>query len=113
MTPGQHHLLLLDESDNVLLATRSLPAGSVVPIEGEPVRLAVALALGHKVARRAIRPGEPVLKYGVTIGLATQPIARGDHVHVHNIVSNYTRTHVIDPAETPGTSDRTGDGGPE
>jgi hypothetical protein len=108
VTPGHHHLLLLDEADNVLLATRSLPAGSVVQSDGEPVTLAVDLALGHKVARRAIRPGEPILKYGVTIGLATQPIARGAHVHVHNIVSNYTRTHIIDPAETPGA----GDGGP-
>jgi hypothetical protein len=48
------------------------------------------------VARRPITVGEPILKYGVTIGIATQPIERGEHVHVHNIVSNYTRTHTID-----------------
>ena len=29
--------------------------------------------------------GEVVLKYGQPIGVATQPIAAGEHVHVHNV----------------------------
>ncbi len=96
VTSGDPHLLLLDETDNVLVATRAVPAGAAVMIEGQAITLGTALALGHKVARHPIAAGEPVLKYGVTIGRATQPIARGAHVHVHNIVSNYTRTHTID-----------------
>lgn len=39
---------------------------------------------GHKAALRAIAAGEKVIKYGVTIGVATTAIAQGDHVHVHN-----------------------------
>ncbi len=96
MTPSDPHLLLLDETDNVLVVTRAMAPGTLVTIEGDPIALGAALALGHKVARRPIAVGEPVLKYGVTIGVASCPIDRGEHVHVHNIVSNYTRTHVID-----------------
>ena len=40
---------------------------------------------GHKVAIRAIEPGGRVVRYGQVIGFATQPIAPGEHVHVHNI----------------------------
>jgi altronate dehydratase small subunit len=39
---------------------------------------------GHKVALRDIAEGEAVIKYGVPIGVATEHIAIGSHVHVHN-----------------------------
>lgn len=42
------------------------------------------IPFGHKVARRAIARGAPVIKYGVTIGTATQDIQAGAHVHIHN-----------------------------
>ena len=31
------------------------------------------------------RPGDTVIKYGVDIGRVVQPIARGEHLHVHNV----------------------------
>lgn len=40
---------------------------------------------GHKVANATIEEGQPIIKYGVVIGVATQDIACGAHVHVHNI----------------------------
>ena len=43
---------------------------------------------GHKYARRAIRAGENVVKYGMPIGHATRDIAPGEHVHVHNVATN-------------------------
>lgn len=42
---------------------------------------------GHKIAARDIAPGEPILKYGEKIGVATGDIRRGAHVHVHNLDS--------------------------
>lgn len=47
----------------------------------EPIRM------GHKVALCAIGEGKPVVKYGVTIGIATRPIAPGEWVHLHNCKS--------------------------
>ena len=43
---------------------------------------------GHKYALRDIAAGENVVKYGMPIGHATQPIAKGEHVHVHNVKTN-------------------------
>lgn len=46
--------------------------------------LNASVPFGHKVALRPIAAGAAVVKYGVAIGIATAPIAAGDHVHVHN-----------------------------
>jgi len=57
---------------------------------GEPI------PSGHKVALRAIAEGEVVRKYGQVIGLATQAIAAGAHVHVHNLdMSEAGRAHSV------------------
>lgn len=41
----------------------------------------------HKFAVRDITQGEYVRKYGEVIGIATQHIKQGCHVHEHNIAS--------------------------
>jgi len=43
---------------------------------------------GHKYALRDIAAGENVIKYGMPIGHATTAIAKGEHVHVHNVKTN-------------------------
>lgn len=42
---------------------------------------------GHKIAVTQILPGQSILKYGEAIGIASQVIAVGDHVHIHNLDS--------------------------
>ncbi len=48
--------------------------------------------LGHKVAARDIAAGEKIVKYGAPIGSATRDIASGEHVHTHNVKSDYLPT---------------------
>ena len=43
---------------------------------------------GHKYAAKDIKKGENVIKYGYTIGQATCNIAKGEHVHTHNMETN-------------------------
>ncbi|WP_054312146.1 UxaA family hydrolase [Mesorhizobium sp. 1M-11] len=88
-------LLLLSEKDNVLVVCRRIEAGETVLVGGHAQVLEKTVALGHKLARRAIAAGEKIVKYGTPIGSATRAIAPGEHVHVHNLKSDYTRTHVI------------------
>ena len=45
--------------------------------------------VGHKVCVRPILRGEKVLKYGASIGSATSDIRPGQHVHTHNLESDY------------------------
>jgi hypothetical protein len=93
-------LLLLSPDDNVLVLRQGIGAGECLAVGEIEVTAGRSLNLGHKVARRAIAEGEPILKYGAVIGVATEPIAAGAHVHVHNVRSNYTPTYAL-PEETP------------
>ena len=41
-------------------------------------------------------PREKILKYGAVIGSLTQPVAAGDHIHTHNLDSDYTPTYTLE-----------------
>ena len=85
--------LLLHPDDNVLVCRRQAAAGETVTLDGDAVALPGAVAVGHKVARRALRPGDKVVKYGAPIGSMTAAAARGAHVHLHNMQSDYIPSH--------------------
>ena len=40
---------------------------------------------GHKIAVEDIKKGQPIMKYGESIGRASCDIRKGDYVHVHNL----------------------------
>lgn len=93
---GKGVLLRLHATDNVLVATGPVGPGCALASEGGRVDVQTAVTLGHKVAASDIGAGEKIVKYGVPIGSATQDIPAGAHVHVHNMQSDYTPTHVLD-----------------
>ncbi len=100
--PTDHRLLLLHERDNVLVLTQNIAAGETVMIGGNAVVMTRELPLGHKIARTPIRASAKIMKYAAPIGSAIADIALGEHVHVHNIKSDYTPTyHLIDAKERP------------
>jgi len=95
----------LDPSDNVVTATRALPAGTAV----ETVQARTQIPSGHKIATAAIPKGQPVRKYAQLIGYAAADIAPGDHVHTQNTEFRNTDTAYefgtdLRPA-TPATGD--------
>jgi (2R)-sulfolactate sulfo-lyase subunit alpha len=45
----------------------------------------MAIPIGHKVALTDIKKGDTVIKYGEDVGKAVADIAKGEHVHVHNL----------------------------
>ncbi len=83
--------MIIDPKDNVAVAIEPIAAGDTVVylVQGEPVTLTAAedITIYHKLAARDIAQGEPVVKYGEHIGVATAAIPKGTHVHVHNVVS--------------------------
>jgi hypothetical protein len=83
-------------SDNILVLARSLNAGDEVLIEGSTHILRKSLGLGHKIAAKKIAIGEKILKYGAPIGSATAEIQPGEHVHLHNMKSDYLPTFTLD-----------------
>lgn len=101
-TPHDDRLILLDPRDNVFVARVRLAAGETLDTGAGAARLDRDAPLAHKIARRAIASGETILKYGAPIGVATQAIAAGAHVHVHNMRSDYTPTYHLEDERQPG-----------
>lgn len=75
-------------SDNVATLLAEAAAGAPLAIVGSSSKASITaseqIALGHKVALVPIAEGEPVIKFGVVIGVAMRPIAPGEWVHLHN-----------------------------
>jgi hypothetical protein len=86
---GLPPLLLLHPDDNILVARRDIAAGERVELDGESFVIPRAVELGHKLARRALAADTRVLKYGAPIGSMKMAVARGEHVHLHNLRSDY------------------------
>jgi len=87
---------IIDPKDNV--ATLFLQNGKAntsvtLPVDGKPTTIVLLndVPYAHKFAIRPIRKGEQVLKYGYSIGTATEDIKPGHHVHIHNTESNRGR----------------------
>lgn len=89
--------LKVNDKDNVAtIFANNVKMGMAVNIrdkKGNSVTETVRadIPYGHKVAVKPIRKGEPIVKYGEEIGVATQDIETGDYVHVHNLDSQRAR----------------------
>lgn len=78
-------LLVLTPGDDVAVARGDILEGQPVSADGLTLIARQTIPSGHKIALRRVLVGQRVLKYGQTIGQATQAIEPGDHVHVHNL----------------------------
>lgn len=79
-------VLLLRTGDDVAVATRALEPGDEIAPDGEAVVVTTSVPRSHKVALRDLPAGAPVHKYGQVIGVTTEPVPAGAHVHSHNLV---------------------------
>ncbi|GIN93008.1 hypothetical protein J6TS1_16870 [Siminovitchia terrae] len=89
----EHSILIHKPEDHVGVAVRDIDSGeTVVGLITEnndlyEVKVIHKIPLGHKVALKSVSDGEPILIYGSNCGLALDAISKGEHVHVHNMVS--------------------------
>jgi (2R)-sulfolactate sulfo-lyase subunit alpha len=87
----KHSILMHEPGDDVGVAVADLKKGAnagAVTLEGKAVgsvKLRDKVPLGHKVALRDLPKDKAVIKYGREIGKAVQAIAKGAHVHTHNL----------------------------
>lgn len=78
----------IHSQDNVAVALRDLEAGQTIDLQQTAVQLQQAVTRGHKFALRSLAEGELVIKYGLPIAHATQPIAAGEVIHSSNARTN-------------------------
>jgi (2R)-sulfolactate sulfo-lyase subunit alpha len=90
---AEHQALMHDPHDDVAVTIRDVLSGEVILIKamnGQDVISITAcenVPLGHKISVRDIKREDHILKYGHAIGIATQFIPVGAHVHIQNIRS--------------------------
>ncbi len=85
--------VLLADGDNVFVCCGQVQAGETVVLEGSTAVMSADINVGHKVARRAMTKGTKILKYGAPIGSAVCDIDFAEHVHLHNMKSDYISSH--------------------
>jgi (2R)-sulfolactate sulfo-lyase subunit alpha len=85
-------LLVHARHDNVgVVVVEDLAAGAdmlaVVTEDNSDFRMQArhATPIGHKIALKDLAVGDTVIKYGEDIGKVVAPIAKGEHVHTHNL----------------------------
>ena len=82
--------MMIDPKDNVAVAIEPIRKGEEIVLRGGTAGVTATeeITIYHKVAVRPIAKGEPVVKYGEHIGLASEDIAPGSHVHTHNVADH-------------------------
>jgi altronate hydrolase len=96
-------VLRIHTLDNVGVALCPLEKGQ----QAGEVTAVDAVPAGHKIAFQKIHKGEAVVKYGYSIGVATEEILAGQHVHTHNVASalrGKLEERAFNPADTPAHS---------
>ena len=95
--------LLVHPADTVAVALQPLAAGDEVAVGETRVTLRDDVPAGHKIALRALAPGEAVVKYGAPLGHTTEAVPAGAWVHSHNLRTGLGDLHdyVYQPAPRP------------
>lgn len=89
----------MTDDDTVVTAIDDLESGTTIPYDGEAIELIEDVSFGHKVALVDFESGDDVVKYGETIGKATEPIESGEWVHTHNCESARGRGDIASTEE--------------
>lgn len=104
--------LQIHATDNVAVLLRDVRAGSEISVSGARRIARNDIPSGHKVALHEIKRGVAVIKYGAAIGVATDDIAGGDHVHSHNLrtsLDGQEEYSFAGPASRPPASSESAD----
>ncbi|PAF32336.1 altronate dehydratase family protein [Paenibacillus sp. 7516] len=85
-TSTTHDWIAIQPQDDVIIALRDYTKGETVNLpDGVSFTLLDDVPKGHKIAVHGIEPGDDVLKYGFSIGIAKERIEQGNWIHSHNL----------------------------
>ena len=100
-----HQLAIqLNANDNVAIAKQTIAPDTTLTMPSHSLVIREKIPAGHKLALRAIAPGEHVFRYGYSIGIASRAIVPGEWVHTHNLqigaISQEYAYQIVAPAPT-------------
>ncbi|NHE56021.1 UxaA family hydrolase [Cyclobacterium plantarum] len=80
-----HKVLRIHPEDNVLVALTDLKKGEKVQFEGKEILLASHVPAKHKFTMQKMDPEDKIYMYGIIVGKAVIPIAKGEVITTENI----------------------------
>lgn len=86
---AEKRALIVDAKDSVATALEEINTGDKVDAmlgkKATSLEAREKIPFGFKIALTDIAKGDVVMKYGEAIGKASQPIKKGQLVHIHNL----------------------------
>ncbi len=84
------NIIHITDKDNVVVAVTPIAEGTPVDVDGKGtiVKAIQDIPQGHKMAVTDIAKDGQIIKYGYSIGHATEDIKAGQWVHTHNMKTN-------------------------
>jgi len=79
-------ILKVHPNDNIIVALRDLDASQKLEYEGETFALSEKVPAKHKFAAQQFEVNDVLYMYGVKVGRAQKTIARGERIHVDNVI---------------------------
>ncbi|APY11621.1 hypothetical protein BWZ22_10365 [Seonamhaeicola sp. S2-3] len=83
------NFIQLHKDDTIVVALQTFNAGDVITIGDTKIIVKETIEFGHKIAIKPMAKGNKIIKYGLSIGSATKDILLGEHVHSHNLKTDY------------------------
>jgi len=81
----EQNVLKVHPADNVLVALAPLAKDAKVSYDGEEYTMQEIIKAKHKFATADLRPGDPIIMYGVLVGKAQSPIKKGGLISTANV----------------------------
>ena len=88
-------VLQLNPKDNVLVVLRDLQEGGIVSHGGNTYNLVTDVPAKHKFSVHDLAVGDPVVMYGVRVGIVVVPVRKGEAITTRNIKHDASEFHDV------------------
>ena len=86
------NIIKLNAIDNVAVAPMNIALGSIITSE---LKAETNIPFGHKISLQNINKGDLIYKYGQIIGIASEKINKGSHVHSHDLTKKIKLVKIL------------------
>lgn len=85
---NEQKLIRINPQDNVAVALFDIEKGTFLTFAEKSYQTSDKIPFGHKMALKAMKCGDMVIKYGAPIGHVTKDVEAGGWLHSHNVKTN-------------------------
>ncbi|MDA9679677.1 altronate dehydratase family protein [Flavobacteriaceae bacterium] len=101
----------INQQDNIIVALENLKKGETIKVEEEHITLVEDIQQKHKFTQKSVKKDDPLLMYGVKVGIANQEIPQGAALTTQNMNNAFNDDISFDmagknPTQSPSLKER-------